>query len=57
VTKRVVVNSIGNSWHIPTSSEPRSTMRDPVTGISAATSVSIFSGNQYQGPGEPGNQL
>ena len=32
-------------------------MRDPVTGISAATSVSIFSGNQYQGPGEPGNQL
>jgi hypothetical protein len=51
------VNPIGNTWHIPTSSEPRSTMRDPVAGISATTSVSIFSGNQYQGPGEPGNQL
>jgi len=32
-------------------------MRDPVAGISATTVVSIFNGNQYQGPGEPGNQL
>ena len=32
-------------------------MRDPVAGISAATNVSIFSGNQFQGPGVAGNQL
>ena len=32
-------------------------MRDPVAGISAATAVFIFSGSQFQGPGEPGNQL
>jgi len=51
------VNRIGNTWHIPASVEPRSTMRDPVTGISAKTRVFIFSGNQYQGTGEPGNQL
>jgi hypothetical protein len=32
-------------------------MRDPVSEISSATSVSIFSGNQFQGSGDPGNQL
>ena len=32
-------------------------MRDPVAGISAKTVVFIFSGSQYQGPGESGNQL
>jgi alpha-D-xyloside xylohydrolase len=51
------MNGIGNTWHIPTSVEPRSTMRDPLTGISATTSVSIFSGSQFQGPGTAGNQL
>jgi hypothetical protein len=51
------VNQVGNAWHVPTSFEPRSTMRDPVAGISAGTPVLIFSGNQFQGPGEPGNQL
>jgi alpha-D-xyloside xylohydrolase len=51
------VNRIGNAWHIPTSLEPRSTMRDPMAGISATMVVFIFSGNQYQGPGEAGNQL
>jgi alpha-D-xyloside xylohydrolase len=51
------VNGIGNAWHIPTSFEPLSTMRDPVLDISSATSVSIFSGNQFQGSGDPGNQL
>lgn len=51
------MNRIGNTWHIPTSVEPRSTMRDPLAAISETTAISIFSGNQYQGPGEPGNQL
>jgi alpha-D-xyloside xylohydrolase len=51
------VNQIGNTWHIPTSREPRGTMRDPVAGIFERTGVAIFSGNQYQGPGQPGNQL
>src|SRR3984893_5796070 len=51
------MNGIGNTWHIPTSVEPRSTMRDPLTGISATTAVSIFSGSQFQGPGTAGNQL
>jgi alpha-D-xyloside xylohydrolase len=32
-------------------------MRDPLRGISGKTRVSIFSGNQFQGPGDPGNQL
>jgi alpha-D-xyloside xylohydrolase len=51
------LNRIGNAWHIPTAFEPRTTMRDPVAGISAATGVTIFSGNQFQGTGEAGNQL
>jgi alpha-D-xyloside xylohydrolase len=50
-------NSIGNAWHIPNNMEPPGTMRDPLAGASSASSVSIYSGNQYQGPGEPGNQL
>jgi alpha-D-xyloside xylohydrolase len=51
------LNRIGNSWHIPNNLEPPGTMREPVAGISPLTNVSIFSGNQYQGPGQPGDQL
>jgi alpha-D-xyloside xylohydrolase len=51
------VNRIGNTWHIPISLEPRSTMRNPVARISPTTVVSISSGSQYQGSGTPGNQL
>jgi galactose oxidase len=32
-------------------------MRDPVGAIVPGTAVTIFSGNQYQGGGNPGNQL
>jgi alpha-D-xyloside xylohydrolase len=48
---------LGNAWHIPRNQESIGTMRNPVEGIAAGLSVSIFSGNQFQGPGNPGNQL
>jgi alpha-D-xyloside xylohydrolase len=51
------VNRIGNAWHIPNNIEPPGSMRDPPSRISSATNVAILSGNQYQGPGENGNQL
>src|SRR5579863_832562 len=53
----VVAAHIGNAWHIPGNLEPIGMMRDPLTEISPATRVSILSGNQFQGPGNPGNQL
>src|SRR4051812_34669266 len=53
--------NLGNTWHIPGNPEPpaprRRSMRDPVGGIFADTSVTIVSGNQFQGAGNPGNQL
>ena len=48
---------VGNAWHIPRNVEPPGTMRDPVAGISPGLPVSIFSGNQFRGPGAAGNQL
>jgi alpha-D-xyloside xylohydrolase len=51
------MNGIGNVWHIPNSLEPRSTMRDPLTQISTESKVAIFSGSQFQGAGDAGNQL
>jgi hypothetical protein len=55
------VNRIGNAWHIPRNVEPplggSGTMRDPATGSAPESPVAIFSGNQFQGPGEAGNQL
>lgn len=51
---------IGNAFHIPVNHEadlPRPTMRFPLTAITADTAVEIYSGNQFQGGGNPGNQL
>ena len=49
---------LGNAWHIPGSPEPPgTTMRDPVGGTFAGTAVTIVSGNQFQGAGNPGSQL
>ncbi len=50
--------NLGNAWHIPGNPEPagRAGMRDPVDAIDPATAVTIFSGNQFQGAGNPGNQ-
>ena len=51
--------NLGNAWHIPGNLEPpgRAGMRDPVGEIVPGTAVTIFSGNQFQGTGNPGNQL
>jgi hypothetical protein len=52
--------NLGNAWHIPGNTEPRGrgAMRDPVGAIVPGTAVTIFSGNQFRGPGgNPGNQL
>ena len=52
-----VLAAPGNAWHIPQGAEPGVTsMRDPVTPDPAA-SLTVWSGNQYQGAGDPGNQL
>ncbi len=54
---------IGNSFHIPSSTQADlnsggfPTMRFPLQGITSNTAVRIFTGNQFQGPGNPGNQL
>ena len=51
--------NLGNAWHIPDSPEPRGRagMRDPVGAIVPGTAVTITTGNQFQGAGNPGNQL
>lgn len=51
---------IGNSFHIPNNYEgdlPRPTMRFPLSAIASNTAVEIYNGNQFQGGGNPGNQL
>jgi galactose oxidase len=51
--------NLGNAWHLPSSPEPRGRagMRDPVGAIVPGMAVTIFNGNQFQGDGNPGNQL
>ena len=51
---------LGNCWHIPTNIESNSnntSMRSPVSGMTSNTAVFLYTGNQYQGSGNPGNQL
>src|SRR5262245_3536157 len=53
-----VAATAGNAWHIPSGAEPGiATMRAPVHGVAAGASVTVYSGNQFQGTGNPGNQL
>jgi hypothetical protein len=49
---------VGNVFHIPNHAEPAgvTSMRTPFT-VTAGANVTIWSGNQYQGSGDPGNQL
>ncbi len=48
----------GNVFHIPTNVEVGGlTMRSPVGGIQSNTSVFLYTGNQFQSSGNPGNQL
>lgn len=51
---------VGNAWHIPSNAEPAATptMRNSLTAIYATTTITLYTGNQYQGAGgDPGNQL
>jgi galactose oxidase len=50
---------LGNAWHLPGTAEPRGLagMRDPVGAIVPGTELTIVSGNQFRGVGNPGNQL
>ena len=50
---------LGNAWHLPLNPEPRGRagMRDPVGAVVPGAAVTILSGNQFQGDGNPGNQL
>ena len=51
--------ALGNAWHFPSNPEPfgNAGMRDPVFPTDPVSAVTVFSGNQYQGGGNPGNQL
>ena len=51
--------ALGNAWHFPGNPEPfgNAGMRDPVFPADPVPAVTVFSGNQYQGGGNPGNQL
>ena len=51
--------ALGNAWHFPGNPEPfgNAGMRDPVFPTDPVPTVTVFSGNQYQGGGNPGNQL
>lgn len=51
--------NLGNAWHFPVNPEPRGRagMRDPVGVLVPGTAITIFSGNQFQGAGNPRNQL
>lgn len=53
------MSNLGNAWHIPDNPEPRGRggMRDPIGAIVPGTAITIVSGNQFQGGGNPGNQL
>lgn len=51
--------NLGNVWHLPNNPEPRGRagMRDPVFPTAPVNAVTISTGNQFQGGGNPGNQL
>jgi galactose oxidase len=51
--------ALGNAWHFPGNPEPFGNvgMRDPVFPTDPVSAVTVFSGSQYQGGGNPGNQL
>lgn len=48
----------GNAWHVPSGTEPGiAHMRSPVHGVVAGADIVVYSGNQFAGSGNPGNQL
>jgi hypothetical protein len=51
--------NLSNAWHIPKNPEPRGrgAMRDPVGELVPGMDITIVTGNQFQGDGNPGDQL
>jgi hypothetical protein len=51
--------NLGNAWHLPGNPEPRgfAGMRHPGGAIVRGAGVTICTGNQFKGTGNPGNQL
>ena len=51
--------NLGNGWHLPSNPEPlgNAGMRDPVFPTDPVAAITVFSGSQFQGDGNPGNQL
>jgi galactose oxidase len=51
--------ALGNVWHLPANPEPpqRGGMRDPVFPTTDTSRVTISTGNQFAGAGNPGNEL
>jgi hypothetical protein len=51
------VANLGNSWHIPSNSEPPGvTMRNPLNNPATNQAVFIYNGTQFQGGPEAGDQ-
>ena len=50
--------TLGNAWHIPDDSTDLdgTHMRNPEFELSSNTAVTVYSGSQFQGSGNPGNQ-
>jgi len=56
-TNETTGTDLGNAWHIPTNAEPPSaTMRNPGNAPATNETVYVYSGNQFQGAGNTGNQ-
>ena len=54
---RAAAQNLGNAFHVPDSTEVGGTnMRNPEFEIGPGTTVTVYSGNQFQGSGNPGNQ-
>jgi hypothetical protein len=53
----LAAQNLGNAYHVPDSAELGGThMRNPEFEIGTSTAVTVYSGNQFQGSGNPGNQ-
>ncbi len=57
LSSAALAQNTGNAWHVPVNAVPGSaTMRSPLHGIDTGATVTVYSGNQFQGSGTPGNQ-
>ena len=58
VASQAAAQTLGNAFHVPDSAEVGGSthMRNPEFEIGTSTTVTVYSGNQFQGNGNPGNQ-